>query len=158
MGDALADCRVMSDGPPDLHMLNVVVGDMAASIEFYRRLGVAVPTGDDADGPHVQLRMPGGFSLELDTPESAQLWHAGWRSDPANVGVVIGFALASREAVDERYAVLTAAGSVGRQPPFDAFWGARYAIVADPDGNDVGLMSPIDESRRSWPPEESPAP
>jgi hypothetical protein len=46
----------------------------------------------------------------------------------------------------------------GRQPPFDAFWGARYAIVADPDGNDVGLMSPIDESRRTWPPEESPAP
>jgi hypothetical protein len=41
---------------------------------------------------------------------------------------------------------------------FDAFWGARYAIVADPDGNDVGLMSPIDESRRTWPPEESPAP
>jgi hypothetical protein len=31
-------------------------------------------------------------------------------------------------------------------------------IVADPDGNDVGLMSPIDESRRTWPPEESPAP
>jgi len=29
-------------------------------------------------------------------------------------------------------------------------------IVADPDGNDVGLMSPIDESRRTWPPEESP--
>ena len=44
------------------------------------------------------------------------------------------------------------------QPPFDAFWGARYAIVADPDGNDVGLMSPIDESRRTWPPAESPAP
>ena len=26
------------------------------------------------------------------------------------------------------------------------------AIVADPDGNDVGLMSPIDEPRRTWPP------
>jgi hypothetical protein len=53
---------------------------------------------------------------------------------------------------------MTAAGYVGRQPPFDAFWGARYAIVADPDGNDVGLMSPIDESRRHWPPVESPSP
>jgi catechol 2,3-dioxygenase-like lactoylglutathione lyase family enzyme len=143
---------------PDLHMLNVVVRDMAASVEFYRRLGVAVPEGDDAAGVHVQLPMPGGFSLELDTAESVRLWHAGWRSDPASAGVVMGFALPSREAVDRRYAELTAAGYGGRQPPFDAFWGARYAIVADPDGNDVGLMSPIDESRRAWPPEESPAP
>jgi catechol 2,3-dioxygenase-like lactoylglutathione lyase family enzyme len=145
---------VASDGP-DLHMLNVVVRDMAASVAFYRRLGVAAP--GDSPGAHVQLRMPSGFSLELDTAESARLWHAGWRADPASVGVVIGFAVPSRDAVDERYAELTAAGYVGRQPPFDAFWGARYAIVADPDGNDVGLMSPLDESRRTWPPQESPA-
>jgi uncharacterized glyoxalase superfamily protein PhnB len=147
----------MSDSAPDLHMLNLIVGDMPASLGFYRRLGAAVPDGTEP-GAHVQLRMPGGFSLELDTAESARVWHAGWRADPASAGVVIGFALPSREAVDERYAELTSAGYQGRQPPFDAFWGARYAIVADPDGNDVGLMSPVDESRRTWPPEESPAP
>jgi hypothetical protein len=39
---------------------------------------------------------------------------------------------------------------------FSAPTGARYAIVADPDGNDVGLMSPIEESRRSWPLAQSP--
>ena len=139
-------------------MLNVVVGDMAASLEFYRRLGVAVPEDQDATAAHVQLRMPGGFSLELDTAESVRRWHAGWRADPAGVDVVVGFQLPSREAVDDRYAELTAAGYAGRQPPFDAFWGARYAIVADSDGNDIGLMSPIDESRRTWPPEESPSP
>lgn len=148
----------MSDSPPDLHMVNLVVGDMPASLDFYRRLGVAVP-GDDAAGDHAQLRMPSGFSLELDTAESARLWHAGWRADPATARVVVGFALPTREAVDERYAELTTAGYTGRQPPFDAFWGGRYAIVADPDGNDVGLMSPIDEDRRTWPPlEESPDP
>lgn len=146
----------MSDSHrPDLHMLNIVVAGMSASLDFYRRLGVPVPDGEGASG-HVQLQMPGGFSLELDTAESARLWHAGWRADPASVRVVIGFALPTREAVDERYAELTAAGHAGRQPPFDAFWGARYAIVADPDGNDVGLMSPIDEARRTWPPQESP--
>jgi catechol 2,3-dioxygenase-like lactoylglutathione lyase family enzyme len=148
----------MSDGAPDLHMLNLVVGDMAASLEFYRRLGVSVPSGDGEPGPHVQIRMPGGLSLELDTAESARLWHAAWRADPASVGVVLGFAVPDRQAVDDRYAELTASGYVGRHLPFDAFWGARYAIVADPDGNDVGLMSPMDESRRTWPPEESPAP
>lgn len=148
----------MSDAPPDLHMLNVVVEDMAASIDFYRRLGVDTADTVDPTGAHIQLRMPGGFSLELDTADSARIWHAGWRADQASVGVVIGFALPTRDAVDERYTELTAAGYRGRQPPFDAFWGARYAIVADPDGNDIGLMSPIDESRRTWPPEQSPDP
>ncbi len=147
---------MMGEPAVDLHMLNVIVGDMAASLEFYRRLGVVVPDDVNTAGAHVQLRMPGGFSLELDGAESVRLWHAGWRSDPGSVGVVIGFTLPSREAVDERYAELTAAGYTGRQPPFDAFWGARYAVVADPDGHDVGLMSPIDQSRRTWPPEESP--
>ena len=106
----------------------------------------------------MQLKMPGGFSLELDTAESARLWHVGWRADPASAQVVLGFMLASRTAVDDRYAELIAAGYQGRQPPFDAFWGARYAVVADPDGNDVGLMSPVEESRRTWPPQPSPAP
>lgn len=73
-----------------------------------------------------------------------------------SVGVVIGFSLPTREAAEERYAELTSAGNAGRQPLFDAFWGARYAIVADPDGDDVGLMSPVGESRRTWPPGESP--
>jgi catechol 2,3-dioxygenase-like lactoylglutathione lyase family enzyme len=146
----------MSDGPPDLHMLNVIVRDMAATLEFYRRLGVEGTGEVDPTGVHAQLRMPGGLSLELDTADSVRVWHAGWRADPGSVGVVVGFALPSREAVDERYAALTAAGYAGRQPPFDAFWGARYAIVADPDGNDVGLMSPGDEATRYWPPQQSP--
>lgn len=149
----------MSDSRPDLHMLNVVVSDMAASLDFYRRLGVVVPDDEDpATAAHLELRMPGGFSLELDTAESVRIWHAGWRADPGSIQVVMGFRLASRDAVDGLYAELTQAGYTGRQPPFDAFWGARYAIVADPDGNDVGLMSPIEESRRTWPPEESPSP
>jgi hypothetical protein len=94
----------MSDSAPDLGMPNVVVGDMPAGLDFYRRLGIAVPGGEVAAGGHVQLRMPGGFSLELDTAESARLWHAGWRTDPASVSVVIGFSLPAREAVDDRYA------------------------------------------------------
>ena len=102
--------------------------------------------------------MPGGFSLELDTAESARLWHAGWRAGPASAKVVLGFMLPTRQAVDDRYAELTSTGYRGRQPPFDAFGGARYVIVADPDGNDVGLMSPAEDSRRTWPPQQSPAP
>jgi catechol 2,3-dioxygenase-like lactoylglutathione lyase family enzyme len=107
----------MKNSGPDLHMLNLVVDDMRASLDFYRQLGIAVPDGGDAAAPHVQLRMPGGFSLELDTAESVRLWHAAWRTDPATVGVVIGFSLPTREAVDERYAELTSAGYTGRPIP-----------------------------------------
>jgi uncharacterized glyoxalase superfamily protein PhnB len=63
----------------------------------------------------------------------------------------MGFAVPSRVAVDELYAELTAHGASGRQKPYDAFWGSRYAIVADPDGNEVGLMSQRDDSMRSDP-------
>jgi uncharacterized glyoxalase superfamily protein PhnB len=66
----------------------------------------------------------------------------GLGADRASVRVVIGCSLPTREAVDERSAALMSAGSAGRQPPFDAFWSARFTIVADPDGNDAGLMSP----------------
>ena len=54
-----------------------------------------MPDDVDGTGQHVQLRMPSGFSLELDTAESARIWHAGWRADPGSVRIVIGFALPS---------------------------------------------------------------
>ncbi len=146
--------RCMSDGQPKLDQLNLVVRDIDASLDFYRRLGIE-PAGGTG-GPHVEFELAGGLTLEMDTVEEAAIWHAGVRAEPASRRVVIGFRLASRADVDTRYAELTGAGYAGRQPPFDAFWGARYAIVADPDGNDVGLMSPVDESMRSWPPDYSP--
>lgn len=58
----------------------------------------------------------------------------------------------SRPAVDEVYSDLTEAGYTGHQPPYDAFWGARYAIVDDPDGNGVGIQSPLEDDHKFWPP------
>lgn len=49
------------------------------------------------------------------------------------------------------YRTLTGSGYLGRQEPYDAFFGARYAVVRDPAGNDDGLMSPIDQRRRFTP-------
>ena len=72
----------MSEEPPKLVQLNLLVEDMAASLDFYRRLGVA--TADEESGPHAELSLPGGVTLELDTVESAGLWHAGVRADPAS--------------------------------------------------------------------------
>ena len=62
--------------------------------------------------------------------------------------------MATREAVDERFDALTRDGYRGLQPPFDAFWGARYAIIEDPDGVSIGLTSNIDLARGMQPPPE----
>lgn len=136
---------------PVLNQLNLIVRDMETTLAFYGRLGLAIPK-DARKGPHhTELCMPGGFTLEFDSRELAQAYNASAR-DPQAGSAVIGFGLASREEVDRLYLELTSAGHPGCQAPYDTFWGARYAIVADPDGQQVGLMSPIDPARRSAPP------
>ena len=52
------------------------------------------------------------------------------------------FRVPTREAVDALYEELVAAGAPSHLAPFDAFWGARYAVVLDPDGNQVGFQNP----------------
>ncbi len=56
----------MSESPPDLHMLNVMVADIAASLDFFRRLAVTVSGG--TVGAYVQLRMPGGSARNWTPP------------------------------------------------------------------------------------------
>ncbi len=145
----------MTETPgPSFSQLNVVVADMTASLDFYRRLGL--DPGTTEDGAHAKAILPGGLSIEWDVAESARVWDSG-SPGPVGGGVVIGFSVATRQAVDDLYAELTAAGYHARQRPYDAFWGSRYAIVSDPDGNGVGLMSPIEDALKSWPPTPAPA-
>jgi uncharacterized glyoxalase superfamily protein PhnB len=147
----------MTEAKPVLKQLNLVARDFDASVEFYRRLGVEVPTTEATAMGHAEAHQDNGFVLEVDNVTSAGLWSAAWRKpEGSSSRAVIGFEMPTRESVDERYDDLVAAGYEGRQRPYDTFWGSRYAIVADPDGNDVGLMSPPDKSRASWPPEPSP--
>jgi uncharacterized glyoxalase superfamily protein PhnB len=140
-----------------LNQLNIVAEDFEAMLAFYRRLGLPIPEGASHDGiRHVEATLPGGLTLEFDNPALARMYNAAWRRPAGSGGIVIGFRVASREAVDRLYHELTAAGHEGRQQPYDTFWGARYAIVADPAGNDVGLMSEPEQDRKSWPPVPAP--
>jgi catechol 2,3-dioxygenase-like lactoylglutathione lyase family enzyme len=125
---------------------------MDAMLAFYERLGVEIePTFAPWDRHHRTIATPPDLDFDLDSAEFATQWNGGWPA--GQTGAVLGFRVASRDAVDSIYADLTGAGYTGQQPPYDAFFGARYALVADPDGNTVGLMSPIDRSRQTAPPE-----
>ncbi len=135
-----------------LDQINIVAADPAASAAFYRRLGVEVAPVEDGQF-HAGGSDPDGFSLDFDKPWFARVWNISWANEETLAGrVVIGFGLESREAVDTAFAELTGAGHRGLQPPFDAAWGVRYAIVEDPDGVAVGLMSPVDPATKFWPP------
>jgi catechol 2,3-dioxygenase-like lactoylglutathione lyase family enzyme len=136
---------------PILDQLNIVVGDMERSVAFYRLLGIEIPDPDpDWPDHHRSAPQRSDLDLDLDTEEFAKTWNAGYRTDGRS-GVVIGFRLGTRQQVDDTYARLTGAGYRGQQAPYDAFWGSRYAVVEDPDGNAVGLMSPRSESHRRPP-------
>jgi len=142
----------MARTPAVLDQVNIVVGDMDAAIDFYGRLGLEIPdTLPEWRAHHRGMSVGQGLSLDLDSAAFARDWNAGWPG--LQPGVVVGFRLATRDDVDELYGELTAAGYIGQQPPYDAFWGARYAIVEDPGGNPVGLMSPVDPDRRTAPPD-----
>jgi catechol 2,3-dioxygenase-like lactoylglutathione lyase family enzyme len=134
--------------------VNLVVSDLAAAVAFYRLVGLNV---DEIDNPlwkrhHARVIMPGGVRLELDSVEFARQWNPGFKGQPGNAGCVLFFLVPSRIDVDLLFAKVTAYGYPAQKPPEDAFWGARYAVVEDPDGNAIGFMSEIDPARRHTPP------
>ncbi len=138
------------NGRPVFRGLHIFVRDMQATIAFYARLGITVtPAGD---GQFARADLGDGLALEFGTPALSRAYDPGWR-EPSGAGRnALQFGLPSRAAVDELYADLTSAGYHGHLPPFDAYWGSRYAEVDDPDGNIVGLQSPRDDARAGPPP------
>jgi catechol 2,3-dioxygenase-like lactoylglutathione lyase family enzyme len=127
---------------PRLDLLGLVVTDMAASLAFYRRLGLDLPA--EADGePHVETVLPGGLRLAWDTVDVVRGFDPDWTAPQGGNRSALAFRCDDPAEVDKVYAELTAAGHHGHKEPWDAFWGQRYAVVHDPDGNAVDLFAPL---------------
>ena len=142
----------MATGRLVFDQFNLVVSDMAATVAFYRLLGLEIPdTLAEWQDHHRTAILGNGVDLDFDSVEFARKWNGGWPGGSGGHTGVLGFRLGSREEVDAAYTIMTGAGYNGQQPPYDAFWGARYAIVEDPDGNAVGLMSAADPAHRRPP-------
>ncbi len=136
--------------------INLFVEDMAASIAFYRLLELDVPDpfqwppGSGAE--HVDDIHSGvSAHMALDNHAMARIWNPPFEPDRRAGNVVIGLMVDTREDVDRLYQAVKDAGHPVGQPPYDAFFGSRYAIVFDPDGNQVGLKSPIEDHRKYVP-------
>ncbi|NGO71436.1 glyoxalase [Streptomyces sp. SB3404] len=121
----------------------MVTSDMAASLAFYRRLGLDIPA--DADGePHVEAQLPGGLRIAWDSEATVRSFAPEWEPGPRGAGRIgLAFLCDGPADVDKVYAALTGAGYEGRTAPWDAAWGQRYAVLGDPDGNGVDLFAPL---------------
>jgi uncharacterized glyoxalase superfamily protein PhnB len=123
-------------------VVELVVADMAATLAFYRLLGVDVPA--DGDGAaHVEADL-GGIRIAWDTEDTIRSFDPGWRPPTGGHRVALAFDCGSPAGVDAMYAELAGAGYEGHLAPWDAFWGMRYAVVHDPDGRPVDLFAPLD--------------
>jgi catechol 2,3-dioxygenase-like lactoylglutathione lyase family enzyme len=121
-----------------LEQVGIAVQDMEVSLRFYRLLGLPVPEGVEHE-PHVELDL-GGFRLAWDTVEMLEGVYDGW--EPASGHrIELAFRCDSRDEVDATFNRMTDAGHRGHKAPWDAFWGQRYAIVEDPDGNLISLYA-----------------
>ena len=124
-------------------VIGVVVDDMARALAFYRELGLEF--ADDADSqPHTEAELPGGLRIAFDTAETIRSFDPEWTPAEGDSRIGLAFLCDSPADVDATYARLIPIGYTGRKEPWDAFWGQRYALVADPDGNGVDLFAPSD--------------
>jgi catechol 2,3-dioxygenase-like lactoylglutathione lyase family enzyme len=127
---------------PRFSLIGLVVADMATSLAFYRRLGLDVPA--DADGqPHVDAELPGGLKVAWDTTDTIRSFDESWTPPSGGHRVALALDCGSPAELDATHDVLVAAGSPSHLAPWDAFWGMRYAVVLDPDGNHVELFAAL---------------
>jgi predicted lactoylglutathione lyase len=140
------------DITPTPGQVNLVVRDIERSLFFYRLIGL--PFGEPT-GLHATLTFPNGMSIDLDQHEFARQWNSG--TPPLHPGAaVFCLSVPHREDVDVLWQRAISAGYEGRQRPYDTFWGSRLAIIADPDGYQIGFMSPSLSAHRYWPPRDAP--
>ncbi|HZX01813.1 VOC family protein [Kribbella sp.] len=123
-------------------IIDIVVSDLGAAIEFYRRLGLEFERDQYMPDDHAGCDLPNGLHLMLDTDEARSKITANW-TPPTSSRAFLTFEYDTPAAVDATYAELVAAGVTGLQEPYDAPWGMRYATVADPSGNGVDLYATL---------------
>src|SRR4051794_11716055 len=112
---------------PRIDQINIVAPDPRAAVAFLAALGVKVDrTLAEWEGHHRNLPVAGDLEAELDSPAFAT--YGGGLPDGFS-GVVVDLRVDERNEVDALYARALEAGATALRPPYDAFWGSRFATV-----------------------------
>lgn len=121
-----------------LSMVGLIVEDMEASLEFYRKLGLEIPEGAE-EAPFVQKKMESGVTVFWDTV-FAKKYDPRREAPTGGYRVMLEFFLEGEGEVDAKYEEMTRHGYHGRMKPAQTF-GPYAAMVDDPDGNVVLLTA-----------------
>ena len=141
---------------PRVDQINLVIADIDAAVRFLAELGVDVPgTTPEWEewNPHhrsLPAAAESTFGIDIDSGAFANWWGG---LPPAFTGVVIGLRVDDRSDVDRLHDLAPSVGGRSLKAPYDAFWGARYAVIEGPGPIVVGVMSPIDPAHRGAPPD-----
>ena len=132
----------------ELYMLGLIVQDMPAALEFYRRLGLDIPDGSE-QRTHVEIKM-GGMTFFLDSNPAR--WDPGFGAQP-DMGhnaapdrypTILEFYLKEQAALTAKYNELVSFGYQGYREPYKTSFGMYFAMVKDPDGNTILLSADAD--------------
>ncbi len=122
-----------------LDAIGVVVEDLERTRAFYRHLGLELP----AEQGHAEVELAGGLRLMFDTVETMKSFDPSWSRGTGSPTATLAFSFSSPAEVDAKYEELVGAGATGHLAPWDAFWGMRYAVLRDPDGNELALYASL---------------
>jgi len=123
----------------ELYMVGVIVEDMGRAVEFYRRLGVAIPEGAE-NQQHVEVRMS-GLTFFLSTKAVNKRWDPARTDAAGGYRMILEFYLESRAAVDAKYAEMMSYGYASHVAPFETPFKMYFAMIDDPDGNTILLSA-----------------
>jgi uncharacterized glyoxalase superfamily protein PhnB len=123
-----------------LDAIGIVSADPTRSVAFYKLLGVELVQFQDSG--HYEAKAANGMRVLMDTIAVIKSFDPSFEKKQGT-GLTMCFKLDSAKAVDELHATIAAAGHRTIKAPWNAFWGQRYACVADPDGNQIDLFAQL---------------
>ena len=120
-----------------LDMIGIITKDIKKAVEFYETLGFK--TIDSSSEDYIELDN-NGVRISLNT---AKMVANIYGYEPVTVGdkIELAFLCDSTIEVDALYNKMVTAGYESFKAPWDAFWGQRYAIIKDIDGNLLSLFA-----------------
>lgn len=124
-------------GNMKLDMIGIITKDIKKAVEFYETLGFK--TIDSSSEDYIELDN-NGVRISLNT---AKMVANIYGYEPVTVGdkIELAFLCDSTIEVDALYNKMVTAGYESFKAPWDAFWGQRYAIIKDIDGNLLSLFA-----------------
>jgi len=125
-----------------LDAIGIVVENLDRARDLYRHLGLELPDDPEGHG-HAEVQLAGGLRLMFDTVETMKSFDPSWSRGTGSPTATLAFSFSAPAEVDAKYEELIEAGATGHLPPWDAFWGMRYAVLRDPDGNEVALYASL---------------